>query len=218
MPGGGDANPNNLNYALYNPDGSRAYDGPVEDAGYGLHAIFMQDSAKYLHDKLKIIGGFKYAIINYWQLGSDGSRTRENNKAPLPHLAISYDTNDHNQIYVKAEGNYRQPNPSNITVNPGSSLPRNQYSVTEQLGYKYHDNHIMLDLSLFNYDIKNRPLTTYLGNGETGVINAGNQTARGFDLMVAGRPIRHFSPYASFEYLHATLTIHPICRPRVWKS
>ncbi|WP_242401171.1 TonB-dependent receptor domain-containing protein [Acetobacter okinawensis] len=84
-------------------------------------------------------------------------------------------------------------------------MPKNQYSIKEELGYRYHDKYVMLDLSLFNYNITNRLMSTYLGGGVFGTANAGNQTVRGFDLMVAARPIHHFSPYASFEYLHATL-------------
>lgn len=203
---GAAANPNNNNYALYNRDGSRAYDSPTQIAGYELHSLFIGDKASYFNNKLSVNAGFKLSMINYWQHGTDGSRYGSNNIAPAPHFSASYQFNNRHQIYITAEGNYRQPNPSNITLSTASSmLPRNQYTISEQLGYRYHDKYIIVDLSLFNYNITNRMLSTYLGNNEYGVMNVGNQTSRGFDLMVAGRPFHNFSPYASIEYLHATM-------------
>ena len=35
------------------------------------------------------------------------------------------------------------------------------------------------------------------------MVNAGNQTARGFDIMLSTHPYHHVGPYVSFEYLNA---------------
>ncbi|WP_323989643.1 hypothetical protein [Nguyenibacter sp. L1] len=36
------------------------------DSGYELHSLFLQDSAKYLNDRLTVMGGFKFVMTNYW--------------------------------------------------------------------------------------------------------------------------------------------------------
>ncbi|MFT9408960.1 TonB-dependent receptor [Acetobacter fabarum] len=204
----GATTPGNPHTALYTADGKRALAG-LTNTGYEIHSIFVQDEARYLHNKLRINAGFKFMMTNYWMknlLASSSTSNAHlgaNSTVPLPQLSISYDIDDHSQVYVHGEGDFRQPDPSAIQAVTG--MPKNQYSIKEELGYRYHDKYVMLDLSLFNYNITNRLMSTYLGGGVFGTANAGNQTVRGFDLMVAARPIHHFSPYASFEYLHATL-------------
>ncbi|MBB2199143.1 TonB-dependent receptor plug domain-containing protein [Gluconacetobacter sp. 1c LMG 22058] len=205
---GGARPPTSQNTALYTLDGARALGG-LSNTGYEIHSLFVQDEARYLGDRLRVNAGFKFMMTNYWtknllQASSvQGARLGANSTVPLPQLSISYDIDKNNQIYIHGEGDFRQPDPSMIQI--GTGLPKNQYSIKEELGYRYHDDHVMLDLSLFNYNITNRLMNTYLGGGVFGSINAGNQTVRGFDLMVSGHPYHHFSPYASLEYLHATI-------------
>ncbi|MBB2180596.1 TonB-dependent receptor plug domain-containing protein [Gluconacetobacter tumulicola] len=205
---GGATSPSSQNTALYTLDGARALGG-LSNTGYEIHSLFVQDEARYLDDRLRVNAGFKFMMTNYWMKNLlesrsvQGARLGANSTVPLPQLSISYDIDRNNQIYIHGEGDFRQPDPSTIQV--GSGLPKNQYSIKEELGYRYHDDHVMLDLSLFNYNITNRLMNTYLGGGVFGSINAGNQTVRGFDLMISGRPYHHFSPYASLEYLHATI-------------
>ncbi|WP_231850389.1 TonB-dependent receptor [Komagataeibacter medellinensis] len=208
MSNGFNPSPNNSAYQMYQ-NGQRMF--PGNDAGFEVHSIFIGDSAKYLHDRLTIDAGFKYVMTNYWykSFGTTGTlsgRYGENNTTPLPHLSIGYTFNNHHQIYVNAEGDFRQPAPSAI-ANSGiaGGMPKNQYSIKEELGYRYHDKYIMFDLSFFNYNITNRLLSTYIGGGQSGVVNGGNQTARGFDAMISSRPFHGFSPYASVEYLNARM-------------
>ncbi|GBQ87906.1 TonB-dependent receptor [Acetobacter nitrogenifigens DSM 23921 = NBRC 105050] len=198
-------------YKLYYANGSRVTSRV--QAGYELHALFLEDHAKYLHDRLTIEGGLKYVMTNYWDQSwsnSSTGRTRSslglNTGVPLPHISAGYMINQHHQVYINAEGDFRQPSPASLAVNPNTgSLPKNQYAIKEELGYRYHDDTVIVDLSLFNYNITNRLLTTYVQAGQSATINAGNQTARGVDLMVSTHPIHGFSPYASVEYLHATM-------------
>nr|WP_282758516.1 TonB-dependent receptor plug domain-containing protein [Komagataeibacter saccharivorans] len=194
------------------------------NAGYELHALFIQDTAKYFNDKLQIHAGFKFVMSDAWNkgwnsaangwtygknltpgasVGHNGANTTE----PLPQLSIGYTFNDHHQIYINAEGDYRQPSAVDLgwlTPVTGQSMLKNQYSIKEELGYRYHDKYVMFDLALFNYNVTNRLMDTYIGANQYMPIEAGNQTMRGFDAMVATRPFHGFSPYASFEYLHAT--------------
>lgn len=201
---GSNPSPNDAAYQVYS-GGTRSY--PGNTTGYEIHSLFLQDTAKYFHDRLLISAGFKYVMSNVWYKIYPGTRQMgQNLTAPLPHLSISYHFNDHHQLYVNAEGDFRQPSASALgnTTYTGT-LPKNQYSIKEELGYRYNDKYVIVDLDLFNYNITNRLLSTYLGNNQTGVVNAGNQTARGFDAMVSTQPIYGFSPYVSFEYLNARM-------------
>lgn len=197
--------PDNLNYAVYS-DGVRSNYG--SNSGSETHALFIQNTAKYLNDKLQIDAGFKFVMSNIWTMSAatHSNAHGENITAPLPHFSISYHFNSHHQIYINAEGDFRQPSASALSVGASSgTMPKNQYSIKEELGYRYNDKYINLDLDLFNYNITNRLLSTYLGNGESGVVNAGNQTIRGFDIMLAAQSYHGISPYVSFEYLNARM-------------
>ncbi|QDH25768.1 TonB-dependent receptor [Neokomagataea tanensis] len=201
---GSAASPNNADYQVYQ-NGQRFF--PGNTAGYEIHSLFIEDRAKFLRNKLQVSAGFKYVMSNVWYITyPNRNRMGQNLTAPLPHLSFSYRINEHHQFYLNGEGDFRQPASSSLANTPiTGSLPKNQYSIKEELGYRYNDSHIVVDLDLFNYNITNRLLSTYVGNNVYGVINAGNQTARGFDIMASLQPIYGFSPYVSFEYLNARL-------------
>ncbi|WP_169925626.1 TonB-dependent receptor [Gluconobacter japonicus] len=201
---GSNPSPNDAAYQVYSGS-NRSY--PGNTTGYEIHSLFLQETAKYFHDHLLVNAGFKYVMSNVWYRTYPGNKQMgQNLTAPLPHLSISYHFNDHHQVYVNAEGDFRQPSASALgnTTYTGT-LPKNQYSIKEELGYRYNDKYVIVDLDLFNYNITNRLLSTYLGNNQSGVVNAGNQTARGFDAMLSTQPIYGFSPYVSFEYLNARM-------------
>ena len=206
MANGADPSPN---WAQYQINGNAVFG---QTAGYELHSLFVQDTAKYFNDRLTIHAGFKFVMSNAWNKqwmnhssNYTGARSEANTTEPLPQLSIGYQFNDHHQIYVNAEGDYREPSAVDLGwTTPGTKMLKNQYSIKEELGYRYHDKYVMVDLALFNYNVTNRILDTYIGANQYAPIEGGNQTMRGFDVMVAGRSYYGFSPYASFEYLHAT--------------
>ncbi|MBS1093795.1 hypothetical protein JK193_03895 [Gluconobacter wancherniae] len=69
---------------------------------------------------------------------------------------------------MNAEGDFRQPSPSGIANSSiTGTLPKKQYSIKEALGYRYHNNYIVADLTLFKYNITNRLLTKYIGDGQS---------------------------------------------------
>lgn len=189
------------------------------DSGWYNHSLFVRDVARYLDNRLEVNAGFKVSMINRWSknYASHAPRTEENTVVPLPQLGIGYKIDQHNQIYVNAEGDYRMPDPGSLSSvfdaqtgsyvgNPYNAKP--QYLIKEELGWRFDNKYLMADLSFFNYSITNRLVATsvYVNNQAISTtINAGNQTARGFDAMIAAHPIYHFSPYASVEYLHATM-------------
>ncbi|MBB3173921.1 hypothetical protein FHR90_001753 [Endobacter medicaginis] len=199
-PDGAAASPLDLTYAYYN----KGVRSSMVDVGYTLNALFVEDAASYLGGRLKITPGFKYAMSNQFYYVNTG-HVGANVTAPLPHLSISYQLTPRDQIYVNAEGDYRQPSPGD-TGNTvfGNKLPTNQYSISEQLGYRHSGRVLIVDVSAFNDNIVHRLLSRYIGSNLYSVIQAGSQTMRGIDAMVSTQPVAGFSPYASVEYLHAT--------------
>ncbi|WP_051626110.1 TonB-dependent receptor [Kozakia baliensis] len=196
LPGGGAPNPMNLNY--------RISAGDLQDAGYEIHSLFIEDTAKYFQDRLTIHGGFKFVMSNTWNRDYYG-RQVANRTEPLPQLQIGYRINEHNQVYLNVEGDYRQPSQVDLGwLYTDVAIPKNQYSIKEELGWRYHDKHLVIDASFFNYNVTNRIVDQYVGMNNFRPFSIGNQQMRGFDFMIAGRSIHGFSPYASVEYLHAT--------------
>ncbi|WP_338332265.1 TonB-dependent receptor domain-containing protein [Acetobacter sp. LMG 32666] len=186
-----------------------------QTAGYELHSLFIQNQSRYLHDRLLINAGFKFVMSNAWNKGWSGdsknmlpgadNSKRNNTTEPLPQLSISYQINENNQIYVNAEGDYRQPSATDMGwMHTNVSMLKNQYSVKEELGYRFHNKYVMIDMSLFNYNVRNRIVDQYMGMNQFSPMSIGSQTMRGFDFMIAGTSYHGFSPYASVEYLHAT--------------
>ncbi|MCP1242205.1 TonB-dependent receptor [Acetobacter lambici] len=191
--------------------------GPVfgQTAGYELHSLFIQNQSRYLNDRLLINAGFKFVMSNAWNKSWSGdsknmlpgasNSKRNNTTEPLPQLSISYQINENNQIYVNAEGDYRQPSATDMGwMYTSKPMLKNQYSVKEELGYRFHNKYVMIDMSLFNYNVKNRIVDQYMGMNSFSPMSIGSQTMRGFDFMIAGTSYHGFSPYASVEYLHAT--------------
>lgn len=206
MASGRNPKTDNAEQMLYNMQGQKLVS--TDHAGYELNSFFIQDSAKYLHDRLTVNAGFKYVMSNYWDRSSgllgSGTRLGENTTAPLPHLAVAYRFNQHHQIYMNAEGDFRQPLPSALPAGM-ATLPKDQYSITEQLGYRFNNKWLIADVSVFNSNITNRLLSVYLPTTQYATVNAGNETVRGIDAMIAGRQFHHFSPYASVEYLYGRM-------------
>ena len=141
--------------------------------------------ARYLGGRLKISPGFKYAMSNQFYQVNAG-HVGANVTAPLPHLSISYQITPHDQVYVNAEGDYRQPSPGD-TGNTvfGNKLPQNQYSISEQLGYRHAGSTLIVDVSAFNDNIVHRLLSRYIGSNLYSIIQAGSQTMRGIDASFA---------------------------------
>jgi iron complex outermembrane receptor protein len=77
-----------------------------------------------------------------------------------------------------------------------------EYTISEEAGYRYTDDLFIGSATFFNYNFTNRQLSsTNVAGGEAGYINAGGQTSRGVDAELGMRPLNHFSPYISAEYL-----------------
>ncbi len=99
------------------------------------------------------------------------------------------------------------PTSGETSTNGATSL-RNEYSISEELGYRYTGPLVTGSLTFFNYNFTNRQIETQIQINNTPIsstINAGGQTSRGIDIELGLRPWHHFAPYLSGEYLHATI-------------
>lgn len=186
-----------------------------------VHMWFIEDQIDLLQKKLHIEIGFKDAFVKrdgYNSLLGAPYRSTTSNNVPLPQVSATYKLGRHHEFYVVGATNFRlAPNTSMFNVYSGSTgklataatSQNPEYSIEEELGYRYHSDLFLADVAFFNYNFTNRQLS--LNAYQNGAlvsenVNAGGQTTRGVDIEVATRPILyHLRPFASFEYLHASI-------------
>ncbi|MFS3134130.1 TonB-dependent receptor [Gluconacetobacter sacchari] len=205
--------------AYYQTTAGNTYYSVNNVTGYELHSGFVQDTAHFLNHKLDITGGVKVVAMTLrMQNNLPGAVPSASNTfvAPMPRMAVTYRFNSRHQIYFDAEGDFRAPSSGTLAtgysiatgkISTNGAAPKPQYSIKEELGYRYSGNHLIADVSLYNFNITNRllSLNTFSNNVQVGeTVNAGGATVRGVDVMLSTTPIqKYFSPYVSFEYLHA---------------
>ncbi|WP_438381605.1 TonB-dependent receptor [Asaia sp. BMEF1] len=186
-----------------------------------VNMLFIGDTMKYFNDRLNIVVGFKEAMVtrrmyNY----TPGTQYNRNlhTPEPLPQVGISWNFNKRHQIYIAGNTNFKAPANTSLVdyISPttgkasqlgGPSAP--EYSIEEELGYRYNGDLLIGSISFFNYNLTNRQQSlTYYGPGNavySQTVNAGGQTTRGVDIQLGTRPWHHLRPYVTFEYLHATI-------------
>jgi len=99
---------------------------------------------------------------------------------------------------------YYSINSGEQTSAPSKATP--ETALKEELGYRYSGSLLLVDLSLFNINLKNHLLTLNVyenGLPEAITANAGDQSSRGVDVQIGTNPIYNVSPYFSFEYLNS---------------
>ncbi|GBQ59962.1 TonB-dependent receptor [Komagataeibacter swingsii DSM 16373] len=198
---------------------------PLRSEDYNImtqvNGLFLTDRVSLLHDRLQISAGIKAMMVD--RVGTShipGTtyRMHANSFQPLPRLGIHYTIDNRNQVFFNATTGFRPPLGESFfsSYSPatgaqtalGAGQQKDEYSIEEELGYRYQGRRIVGSVTLFNYNFTNRQVATqtYVGNLPVSTtINEGGQTTRGVDMEIGSAPIWHFSPYASFEYLHATL-------------
>ncbi|GAN99963.1 TonB-dependent receptor [Komagataeibacter xylinus NBRC 13693] len=189
---------------------------------YRSHTGFVEDTQYFLNHKMSVTAGFKIfteELTGQSYLPGSNSRMTSNFVSPMPRFSWSWNLTPHHQIYVNAEGDFRAPSPEGLVtrysltsgaMTTSGANVKPQYSIKEELGYRYSGKFLIADVSLYNFNITNRLLTlnTYTSNNDavSETVNAGGETIRGVDVMLSTRPLLHrFRPYVSFEYLHATM-------------
>ncbi len=186
-----------------------------------VNMLFVGDHAHYLDDRLVVDAGFKEAMVSRDLTdhipGTAYHRT-VNVALPLPQLGISYQIDPRSQVFVSGATNFRIPSNVSLadqisnTTGKVSQLggdARSEYSIAEEVGYRYNGQLLIGSVSFFNYNFTNRQITlNFFVNGApySSSVNAGGQTTRGVDLQLSTRPILfHLRPYFAFEYLDATI-------------
>lgn len=184
-----------------------------------VNMLFLGDTAKYFDNRLTVAAGFKEAMIhrnldNYIP-GTTYNRTL-NIAEPLPQLGVSWQFNKANQVYVSVATNFRAPSNASLAdqISNTNGKPaqvggdsRSEYSISEEVGYRYNGPVVVGSISFFNYNFTNRQISLNFFSGGapySQTVNAGGQTTRGVDIQLSTLPILyHLRPYATFEYLDA---------------
>ena len=189
---------------------------------YRSHTGFVEDTQYFLNHRMSVTAGFKIfteELTGQSYLPGSNSRMTSNFVSPMPRFSWSWNLTPHHQVYINAEGDFRAPSPEGLVtrysltsgaMTTSGANVKPQYSIKEELGYRYSGKFLIADVSLYNFNITNRLLTlnTYTSNNDavSETVNAGGETIRGVDIMVSTRPLLHrFRPYVSFEYQHATM-------------
>ena len=199
----------------------QAYLGRSDDTKTTIHALYIGDEISLMQDRLKIDGGFKEAIIN-----RDGTnylpgpqyKAVLNDAQPLPAVSAHYQFNPQNQIFASVSTNFRSPVNTTLyntysfvdgsTSFVGSTHVKDEYSISEEVGYRYTGSLFVASASYFHYNFTNRQISTAIAGTSGAVttdINAGGQTSDGINVEAGTRPFYHLRPYVSGQYLHTSI-------------
>ena len=186
-----------------------------------VHALFLGDDISLLNDRLTLEAGFKEAIVN-----RDGTnmlpgpqyKSTLNDAQPLPAISARYQINAHSQVFASVTTNFRSPVNTNLyntysfldgsTTYAGGRNLKDDYSISEEAGYRYNGDLLVASATYFHYNITNRQIQSAIpgtNGSETTDLDAGGQTSDGVDVEAGLRPIAHFRPYISGQYLHTEI-------------
>ena len=181
-------------------------------------SFFVADSIA-LTPRLRVDIGFKGVDVlhngrNY--LPGPQDRVRFDSFAALPRAAVHYQLDDRQQLFANITTNFRAPDEytlynsydSGELVGQGTTALKNEYSVSEEIGYRYIGPSLSGSVTGFHYHFRNRQLGTVVDLGGAQInstLNAGSQTSYGVDAEIDYRPAKGVSFYLSGEYLHARL-------------
>lgn len=218
---GADGRPNDIwgssGQAIHTADGRLlAYED--ERTTTVTKGFFLSDNVT-LTPRLTIEAGFKGVDVlhngqNY--LPGPQSAVRFDSFAALPRAALHYRIDDRQQVFANVTTNFRAPDEytlynsysSGTLTAQGTTALRNEYSVSEELGYRVIGANVSASLTAFHYHFRNRQLATVINSGGAlinSTINAGSQTSYGLDGEIDYRPAKGVSLYVSGEYLHARI-------------
>jgi iron complex outermembrane receptor protein len=180
--------------------------------------FFLADSIA-ITPRLTVDIGFKGVDVlhngrNY--LPGPQSGVRFDSFAALPRAAVHYRLDDRQQLFANITTNFRAPDEytlynvydSGEVIGTGTTKLKNEYSVSEELGWRYIVPSLSASLTAFHYHFRNRQLATVIDQGGAlinSTINAGRQTSYGVDGEIDWRPAKGMSLYVSGEYLHARI-------------
>lgn len=229
--------PQTTNYTGVNADGSpqsligseaqiRMTDGNVfytqnQTTDTTIHAIFASDTLSLMDDRLKLTVSGKQTWVT-----RDATNTLPGSPTSIslhdsrftPHFNAHFDIDGQNSVYFAVNTAFRTPISTSLfntyngstgaVVITGNAHEKDETSVSEEIGYRYNGGLLVGSIAAFNYDFKNRQIssTTQTVNGlTTQYINQGGETIRGVDVELGLRPFHHLRPYISGEYLDAKI-------------
>ncbi|MGW8280743.1 TonB-dependent receptor [Sphingomonas aurantiaca] len=181
-------------------------------------SVFVADSIA-LTPRLTIEAGFKGVNVlrnGRTYLPGPQDAVRKDSFAALPRAAIHYRLDDRQQLFANITTNFRTPNEFTLynsyyggaVVVQGTNDLKNEYSVSQEIGYRFIGEQLSASVTGFHYKFRNRQLATVIDNGGAQVnttINAGGQTSYGVDAEIDYRPAAGVSLYLSGEYLRARI-------------
>lgn len=186
-----------------------------------IHQFFVGDTQSFIDNRLQISIGTKYIIYKAAGLnnlpGSQGAFDASIKKWQ-PRASISFDANDHIQLYGNIIKNARVPlsittyvNVYNIgTGRPtvvGNTGAKAETSVGEQLGFRYHGA-FNFDANLFHIKLKNKQvqsLQSINGTNLQAVLSAGSVNFKGASAEFSSHRYAGFAVYANTQYLDTKL-------------
>ncbi|NVN10008.1 TonB-dependent receptor [Nguyenibacter vanlangensis] len=179
--------------------------------------LYVGDEVHLLNDRLIIDAGFKEVMT-----ARDGTLNQPgpqygasyNSAEPLPRFSISYKVNDEIQLFANTTTSFRVPmgsafynqynSPYDASLYQAANTHlKDEYSIAEEVGARYHDKWVTGSVTLFNYNFVHHAINEYI-NAVPYFLDAGGMTSRGVDAELGLTPWHHFSPYFSGEYLYAT--------------
>ena len=181
-------------------------------------AFFVADSIA-VTPRLTLDVGFKGVDLlrhgrNY--LPGLQATVRRDSFAALPRTAVHYRLDDRQQLFANVTTNFRTPNEftlydaydGGVLSTQGTTSLKNEYSISQEVGYRYIGPSLSASITGFHYRFRNRQLATVIdvdGAQVNSTLNAGRQTSYGVDAEIDYRPAKGVSVYVSGEYLHARL-------------
>jgi iron complex outermembrane recepter protein len=184
-----------------------------------VKGFFLADSLA-VTPRLTIAVGFKGVDVlhsgrNY--LPGPQSGVHDNSFAALPRASVRYRISQTQQVFANVTTNFRAPDEYTLyttydgygdVTGQGAAALKNEYSTSEELGWRYTGPSLSGAVTAFHYQFRNRQLATVVDVDDALIqttLNAGGQTSYGVDAEIDWRPAEGISFYASGEYLHARL-------------
>jgi hypothetical protein len=183
-----------------------------------VNMLFIGDTLTLLDGRLRLEAGFKEAMVSRDgtnQLPGPQYHAILNSAEPLPRLGGHYQIDGENQVFFSVDTNFRTPSEATlfneycggVLCSATNTNLKTEYSISEELGYRYQGVLFTGSATLFNYNFTNRQIATLVGgNLINESINAGGQISQGVDVEAGTRPWNHLSPYVSGEYLNAVIS------------
>jgi hypothetical protein len=176
---------------------------------------FVGDILKLFDNRLTLEAGFKEAWV--WRQGFNEAPGPQkyidiDNIEPLPRIAARYDLDSHDMLFANISTNFRTASEQTMfdayyagyLYGVANSQLKPEYSVSEDVGYRYTGGFGTASVTFFNFDFTNRQVSTIIGSALVNEsINAGRQSTYGLDFEAGGKPWYHISPYLSAEWLHS---------------